>query len=57
MAALPHPIGPLDVTASDPELFSVEIGLFDETEREDDHKIVPLSRYLQELKQPSTAVT
>jgi hypothetical protein len=52
MAALPHLTGSLDPTRPDPELFSIEIGLFDESEHEDDHIVVPLSRYLQELRQP-----
>ncbi|WP_439139293.1 hypothetical protein [Roseicyclus sp.] len=32
------------------ELFSVEIGLFDEAEHEDNHRVVPLARYLHELR-------
>lgn len=53
MPMMPEPTEPLTLTAPDAELFSVEIGLFDETEREDHHRIVPLSRYLHELRNPA----
>jgi hypothetical protein len=50
MAVMPKPTEPLDQTARNPELFSVEIGLFDEADREDNHRVVPLARYLHDLR-------
>lgn len=54
MAVMPKPTEPLDLTGPDPELFSVEIGLFDEADQEDNHRVVPLARYLHELRNPAT---
>jgi hypothetical protein len=50
MTTMPKPTEPLDPTGRNPELFSVEIGLFDEAEHEDMHRVVPLARYLHELR-------
>lgn len=50
MTMMPKPTKPLDLTGRNPELFSVEIGLFDEAEHEDMHRVVPLARYLHELR-------
>lgn len=52
MTMMPKPTEPLDLTGRNPELFSVEIGLFDEAEHEDMHRVVPLARYLHELHNP-----
>jgi hypothetical protein len=54
MAVMPKPTDALDLTGPDPELFSVEIGLFDEADQEDNHRVVPLARYLHELRNPAT---
>lgn len=51
MPVMPTPAQPIDTVAPNPDLFSIEIGLFDEAEREDIHRIVPLARYLEELRQ------
>lgn len=52
MAVLPKPTEPLDLTRPDPALFSVEIGVFDDADRQDNHRVVPLARYLHELRNP-----
>ena len=50
MPVMPKPTEPQDMTGRSPELFSVEIGLFDEDEQKDNHRVVPLARYLHELR-------
>ncbi len=52
MAVLPKPTEPMDLTRPDPALLSVEIGLFDDADRKDNHRVVPLARYLNELRNP-----
>lgn len=49
MTVLPKPTEPLDLVLPDLAHVSVEIGLFDYAEHEEDHRVVPLARYLQEL--------
>jgi hypothetical protein len=52
MNMMPKLTEPRDMAKMNADDFSVEIGLFDEGDREDTHKIVPLSRYLGELRDP-----
>ena len=50
MPVMPKPTEPLDLAGTNPDRFSIEIGLFDEADREDNHRVVPLARYLHELR-------
>ena len=47
MPKLTEPRDALEASADD---FSIEIGLFDEADCEDGHRLVPLARYLGELR-------
>ena len=47
MPKLTEPRDALEASAVD---FSIEIGLFDEADCEDGHRLVPLARYLGELR-------
>lgn len=47
MPKLTEPRDALEASADD---FSIEIGLFDEADCEDGHRVVPLARYLGELR-------
>ena len=49
MTVMPKPTEPMDLVLPDLAHVSVEIRLFDEDEHEDDYRVVPLARYLQEL--------
>jgi hypothetical protein len=49
MTVMPKPTEPMDLVLPDLAHVSVEIRLFDEAEHEDNHRVVPLARYLQEL--------
>lgn len=49
MTVRPTPTEQLDLLAPDIDHVSVQIGLFDEAEHEDDRRLVPLARYVQEL--------
>ncbi|MBF9046386.1 hypothetical protein LSUCC0031_04580 [Rhodobacterales bacterium LSUCC0031] len=44
-----HPTKPRAPKTKNPEQFSIEIGLFDDNDHEDIHRVVPLARYLNEL--------
>ena len=50
MTVMPKPTETLDLSAPELDQIAVEIGLFDEAEHEDTHRIVPLARYLQDLR-------
>jgi hypothetical protein len=50
MTVMPKPTETLDLSAPELDQIAVEIGLFDEAEHEDNHRIVPLARYLQDLR-------
>jgi hypothetical protein len=49
MPVMPQPTAPRDPNQTSPEEFSIKIGLFDEGDCEETHRIVPLARYLNEL--------
>lgn len=49
MTVMPKQTKPLDLVLPDVAYVSVEIGLFDDDDHEDDHRVVPLALYLQEL--------
>lgn len=50
MPVMPQPTAPRDPHQTNPEDFSIKIGLFDEGDCEETHRIVPLARYLNELR-------
>lgn len=52
MTVMTKPTGPLELILPDLDHVSVEIALFDDAEQEDDHRVVPLARYLHELHSP-----
>ena len=49
MTVMPKPTEPLELVVPDLVHVAVEIGLFDDAEHEDDHRVVPLIHYLHEL--------
>ena len=50
MNMMPKMTEPRDAHDASVDDFSIEIGLFDEADCEDGHRVVPLVRYLGELR-------
>ncbi len=50
MNMMPKLTEPRDACDASVDDFSIEIGLFDEADLEDSHMVVPLARYLGELR-------
>ncbi|MFY9246938.1 MAG: hypothetical protein WAO88_14225 [Roseicyclus sp.] len=50
MNMMPKMTEPRDAHDASVDDFSIEIGLFDEADCEDGHRVVPLARYLGELR-------